>query len=232
MCGDARLRDAGDRGALPARAAALRHRRRPAARAAAALRGAARAPARRARPRRGRSARRSWSRTRAACSPHDRRPLARADAPRRVPPEELDRQRQVAAGPRRGGHDDLGRVRGGIRGRRGLGRVHDRARPDAGRLRPERRRRRLRGRRAPTAGSASSPSTRRWTARSDELERARDGPRAEGDQARPELPGLRPARRRRAARLRSSPSAAACRSSSTRARRRCGRRRSATRTRC
>ena len=82
---DARVRDAGDRRSLPARAPALRHRCRAPARAAAALRRAARAPARRAGPRRRSNGRRSSSRIRAACSPHDRHPLPRADASRRRP---------------------------------------------------------------------------------------------------------------------------------------------------
>ena len=202
MSRDARLRDAGDRRALPARAAALRHGRRPAPRAAAALRRAARAPARRAGPRRGAARGDPRSRTRAACSPHDRRPLPRADAPRR------------ASRPTSSSSTTSGAPTGPWRRRRPGPTTPRRSRTWRSRSRS----------RSPATGRGSTPALndavadlrRRRAGPPDRLPlrppgggrragRARAGARrsgAEGDQARPELPGLRPARRRRAAPLR------------------------------
>ena len=150
----------------------------------------------------------------------------------RVPAGRADRQHEMASRPRGGGDDDLGRLRGGIRGRRGLGRLHDRPRPRRGSTRRSTTPSPPSSPRRPSAGSASSRSTPRSTgcARTSSSGRARTS--GSGDQARPELPGLRPARRRRRCASTSSPSATACRSSSTRAPRRCGTRRSATPTRC
>ena len=97
----ARLRDAGDRRALPARAAALRHRRRAAAGAAASATPRCASASSTSSASTTPSARRSSTPTRAGCSPHDRHPLARPDPPRPRPAGRARRQRQVAARPAR-----------------------------------------------------------------------------------------------------------------------------------
>ena len=234
LCATPGLRDARADRPLPARADPLRHRRRPAPRAAPALRRAPRPAARRSSgSTRSSGGRSSWT-THADCSPrmivdvHSHVPTHRE----RGAAGRVRREREVAAGPGRRGDDDVGRLRRGLRGRRRLGRVHDRPRPRAARPRAERHGGRVRGCRArapdrlplrPSGGRRARRTSSSAPARRPRARRASSSARTTRSSTR--------WRRPRCAST-SSPSGTGCRSCSTRARRRCGRRRSGTHIRC
>ena len=149
-----------------------------------------------------------------------------------VPPGEEVVNDEVAARPAGLRHDDVGRVRGGVRRGRRLGRVHDRPRPRARAAPTSTTTSPPSSRRAARGGSASSPCIRRSQGVDDELERATGDLGLKGIKLGPNYQIFDPLGRRGAAavRLRREPRPADPLPPG--APRRCGRRRSATRIRC